>query len=140
MIQLFLIVFLLGYETNNMVSKRVVHSRASRGYIPSKNKLNDRARRVSELFKAFSNKLPKSTKPKMISFSEKMLRVCEIDDYFSGRNPYVSGVGVFVFACRRFSPNGKSTVTYQDIKDKCGRFATGQSFQDMLNYFAKRFP
>ena len=33
-----------------MVSKRVVHSRASRGYIPSKNKLNDRARRVNEIF------------------------------------------------------------------------------------------
>lgn len=82
MIQLFLIVFVLGYEKHNMVSKRVVSSRASRGYIPSKNKLNDRARRVSELFKAFSNKLPKYTKPKMISFSEKVLRVCEIDDFF----------------------------------------------------------
>ena len=139
MIQLFLIVFLLGYETNNMVSKRVVRSRASRGYIPSKNKLNDRARRVSELFKAFSNKLLKSTKPKMISFSEKLLRVCEIDDFFSGRNPFISGTAVFVFSVRRFSPNGKSPVTYREMQE-LEPFATGQSFQDMLNYFSKRFP
>jgi len=123
-----------------MVSKRVVHSRASRGYIPSKNKLNDRARRVNEIFEKFSSQIPESDRKKMISFSVNLLRVCEIDDYFSGRNPYVSGVAVFVFTCRRFSYNHKCPVTYQDIKDKCGRFATGQSFQDMLNYFAERFP
>jgi len=123
-----------------MVSKRVVHLRASRGHIPSANKLNDRARRVTELFKAFSSQIPNSNKVKMINFSQKLLRVCEIEDYFSGRNPYVSGVAVFVFSVRRFSPSGKSPVTYQDIKDKCGSFATGQSFQDMLNDFAKRFP
>ena len=123
-----------------MVSKRVVHLRAKDGYIPSKNKLNDRAQRANEIFEKFSSRIPESDRKKMISFSVKLLRDCEKEDYFSGRNPYVSGVAVFVFACRRFSPNCKCPVTYQDIKDKCGHFATGQSFQDMLNYFSKMFP
>ena len=121
-----------------MVSKRVVRSRASRGYIPSENKLNDRARRVSELFQKFSHKLPESNKPKMIRFSEKLLRVCEIDDFFSGRNPFISGTAVFVFSCRRFSLSGKSPVTYREMKE-LEHFATGQSFVDMLDYFAERF-
>jgi len=133
-----LIVFVLGNEKHNMVSKRVVRSRASRGYIPSKNKLNDRAQRVSELFKAFSHRLPKSTKPKMINFSTKLLKFCQKEDFFSGRNPFVSGTAVFVFSVRRFSPNGKSPVTYLEMKE-LEPFATGQSFVDMLDYFAKKF-
>ena len=75
----------------------------------------------------------------MISFSEKLLRVCEIDDFFSGRNPFISGTAVFVFSVCRFSPNGKSPVTYREMQE-LEPFATGQSFQDMLNYFSKRFP
>jgi len=122
----------------NMVSKRVVRSRASHGYIPSENKLNDRARRVDQLFKTFRSDLPKSDRTKMINFSVKMLRVCEKDDFFSGRNPFISGTAVFVFACRRFSPNGKSPVTYSEMQE-LEHFSTGQSFQDMLNYFTKRF-
>ena len=122
-----------------MVSRNVVRSRASRGYIPSENKLNDRARRVSELFKTFQFNLPKSDRTKMINFSVKMLRVCEKDDFFSGRNPFISGTAIFVFTCRRFSPNCKCPVTYYDLKE-LEHFATGKSFTDMLDRFKAKFP
>jgi len=123
----------------NMVSKRVVRSRASRGYIPSENKLNDRAQRTLQLFKVFSHKLPNSTKPKMINFSTKLLKFCQKEDFFSGKNPFISGTAVFVFSIRRFSPNDKSPVTIREIQE-IEHFATGRSFYDMLDYFAKKFP
>jgi len=132
--------FTLIWVDEIMVRKGIVRARARKGILPSKNQGNDRARVVSQLFKTFSSYLSNDTKPKMINFSKEVLEIGESDAIFSGKDPYISGIAVFVFACRKFSYNGRCPVTYNQIRFELGHFVAGQSFLSMLKDLAKKFP
>jgi len=124
----------------SLVRKGIVKSRVRRGIIPSKNPGNDRARTVSQLFKTFSTHLPDDKKSKMINFSRQVLEIGESDAIFSGKDPYISGIAVFVYSCRKFSDNGRCPVTYDQIRLGLGHFASGQNFLILLKQLSKKFP
>ena len=123
-----------------MVRKGIVKSRVRRGIIPSKNPQNDRARTVSQLFEMFSTRLPDNKKSKMINFSRQILEIGESDAIFSGKDPYISGIAVFVYSCRKFSDDGRCYVTYEQIRFALGHFAAGQNFLMLLKQLSKKFP
>lgn len=123
-----------------MVRKGIVKSRVKRGVIPSKNPQNDRARTVSQLFKIFRTYLPHNKRSKTINFSRQILEIGESDAIFSGKDPYISGIAVFVYSCRKFSINGRCPVTYDQIRNELGHFASGRNFLMLLEQLSKKFP
>jgi len=122
-----------------LVRKGITGSRARRGIIPSKEPAKDRARTVHTLFKIFKDYLPAKNRKNMINFSIQVLEIGESDAVFSGKDPYISGIAVFVFCCRKYSDNGRCPITYNQIRQSLGHFAAGQSFTSMLNQLSKKF-
>ena len=123
-----------------MVRKGIVSSRVRHGIIPSKYPGEDRARTVHLLFKIFKDNLPAKNRAKIIKFSTRILVKGERAAVFSGKDPYISGIAVFVFCCRKYSVNNKCPITYNQIRDSLGHFAAGQSFTSMLKQLSKKFP
>ena len=122
-----------------MVRKGIVRSRVKHGIIPSKYQGEDRARIVYLLFKIFWNYLPAKDREKMVKLSTRVLVKGERTTVFSGKDPYISGIAVFVFCCREYSVNNKCPITYNQIRESIGHFATGQSFTLMLKQLSKKF-
>ena len=122
-----------------MVRKGITRSRVRRGIIPSKEPAKDRARTVHTLFKIFKDNLPAENKTNIINFSKQVLEIGESDAVFSGKDPYISGIAVFVFCCRKYSDNDKCPITYNQIRESLGHFAAGQSFTSMLKQLSKKF-
>jgi len=121
-----------------MVRKGIPSARARRGIIPS-DPFKDRARTVHYLIKTFENYFTKSQRDSMAKLATKILKVGDRKLLFSGRDPYVSGVTIFVYVCRRFSSDGKCVVTYDDIRTTCAHFASGASFMGLLKTLSKKF-
>jgi len=122
-----------------MVRKGIVRSRVRRGIIPGKYPAKDRARTVHTLFKIFKDYLPAGKRMDTIKFSKQVLEIGESDAIFSGKDPYISGIAVFVFCCRKFSDNNKCPITYNQIRMSLGHFAAAQSFTSMLKQLSKKF-
>lgn len=122
-----------------MVRKGAPHERVRKGNIPSDDPAKDRARIVHTLFTIFKNRLDDDKRPQMIKKSEEILVIGDSDRLFDGKDPYVSGVAVFVSICRHFSYNGKCPVTYDEIRNELGNFASGNNFINMLKTLSTRF-
>lgn len=114
----------------NMVAKGVVKKRVKRGIIPSKDPTNDRAHTVFRLFELYSDSLPKKEKPLMINFTTHMLKEGYEKNFFSGKDPTISGIIVFLIAIERFNPYGWQLVTRNDIRRDFIKFGGGESFVD----------
>lgn len=114
-----------------MVRKGIVEKRAKRGIIPSKNPTNDRARTVSALFTLYSSILPEKEKPLMINFATHMLKEGEKINLFSGKDPMISGIVVFLVAIERFNPHSWSLVSRNDIRQDFSHFAAGEYFMKL---------
>ena len=121
-----------------MVRKGVTSKRVKRGIIPG-DPFKNRARTVHLLIKTFEGDFAKSQKNSMAKLSKEILEVGDVDLLFSGKDPYVSGVAIFVYVCRRFSPDKRCIVTYDDIRTNVAPFSSGLSFLIMLKSLKKRF-
>jgi len=122
-----------------MARKGLGSERARKGTIASRNYLNDRARTVERLFKVFKNRLESNKRVKMITKCENILRTGQRKRLFDGKDPYVAGVAIFVAVTRHFSYNLKCPVTYDEIRNECGPFASASTFTSMLRLLAKEF-
>ena len=111
-----------------MVRKGIVKVRAGPGIIPSNNHTNDRARTVTNLFKIFSDRLPENDRPKMINFSTQILREGENKLLFSGKDPMISRIVIFLVSTEYFCPFSDNYVTRADIKREFMHFAGTDSF------------
>ena len=120
-----------------MVRKGVVRARARKGILHS-DPFKDRARTVHFLIKTFEKRFTKTERNSMAKLAKEILEVGDVDLLFSGKDPYVSGVTIFVYVCRRFVDRYYG-VTYNDIRSEAADFATGQSFQNMLKNLKKKF-
>lgn len=120
-----------------MVRKGIVSRRVGHGIIPSKEPGKDRARTVHLLFRIFKNRLPVKNRVDMIKLSRKVLVIGERDTVFSGKDPYISGIAVFVFCCKKYSVNNKCPITYNQIRASLGHFAAAKSFTSMLKQLSK---
>jgi hypothetical protein len=119
-----------------MVRKGIINKRAKRGIIPS-DPFKDRARTVHLLIKTFDRYFDKSEKTSMANKAQDILNVGDVDLIFSGKTPYVSGVAIFVYLYRRFSPY--CGITYNDIRESVADFSSGASFVNMLNTLKTKF-
>jgi len=118
-----------------MVRKGVVRGRIKDGIISSNNPVNDRERTVSRLFEIYSWLLPKDEKPKMINFSTHMLK----EEVFSGKDPMISGIIVFMIAVERFTPKSYKYITRAEIKRDFTHFAGGDSFTNFKEELEYKF-
>ena len=121
-----------------MVRKGIPNKRAKRGIIPS-DPFKDRAHTVHLLITTFEKYFIKNQRDSMANLATKILTVGDADMIFSGKDPYVSGVAVFVYVCKRFSPNQRCIIKYDAIRDKVANFSAGGSFQNMLKTLKERF-
>lgn len=122
-----------------MVRKGIVGARAKRGIIPSKDPFKDRARTVYYIIRKFEIYFTKSQRDSMAKLATKIIKIGDKESLFSGRDPYISGVAIFFYVCRRFSYDSKCIVTYDDVRTNCAHFSSGSSFVGMLNMLSKRF-
>lgn len=121
-----------------MVRKGIPNARAKRGIIPSE-PFKDRARTVHFLIKKFEHRFTESQRKDIANVAKEILEVGDADNLFSGRDPFPSGVAIFVYLCRRFSYDQKCAVTYADIRENVAHFSSGDSFVKMLGILKKRF-
>lgn len=121
-----------------MVRKGITNARARRGILPS-DPFKDRAHTVHYLIRTFESYFAKTERDSMANFAKEILVVGDAGLLFSGKDPFISGVAIFVYVCRRFSPDGKCVVTYDDIRTTVAHFSSGASFVSMLKTLKKRF-
>lgn len=123
-----------------MVRKNAPHERAKKGIIPTDDPSKDRARTVHTLFTKFKYRLNTDEKifSQMVDKSREILEIGDSDRLFDGRDPYVSGVAVFVVVCRHFSDDHKCPITYNEIRES-GHFASGKNFVSLLETLTKKF-
>jgi len=121
-----------------VVRKGIPNKRAKRGIIPS-HPFKDRAHNVHYIIEKFEDKFSKNQRNSMAKLATEILEVGDADLLFSGKDPFISGVAIFVYVCRRFSPNKQCIVKYDDIRDRVAHFSAGGSYQNMLKSLKKRF-
>ena len=121
---------------NLMVRTGIPEKRAKRGIIPS-DPFKDRARTVHHLIKTFESRFGESEIESIAKTAKEILEVGDVDLIFSDKDPYVSGVAIFVYLQRKFSPY--SGITYNDIREQVAHFSSGANFVGMLNKLQKRF-
>lgn len=121
-----------------MVRKGIPNARAKRGIIPS-DPFKDRAHVVYLLIKKFEYRFNESQRKDIANVAKEILEVGDVDMLFSGKDPFISGVAIFVYLCRRFSFDQKCAVTYADIRENVAHFSSGDSFVKMLTTLKKRF-
>ncbi|MGI0056569.1 MAG: hypothetical protein ACREAK_04255 [Nitrosarchaeum sp.] len=122
-----------------MVRKRIPHVRARRGIIPTNDPAKDRARTVHALLKIFKDDLDKNQRISMANTAKEILVIGESDAIFSGKDPLVSGIAIFIYVCRRFSYDCNCPITYDEIREKFVHFAAGYTFVGMLKTLSKKF-
>ncbi len=122
-----------------MVRKGIVRARARRGIISSKDPFKDRARTVHYIIKTFEKYFTKSQRDSMARLATKIIKIGDKEALFSGKDPFISGVAIFFYVCRQFSPNGNCIVTYDDVRTNCAHFASAGSFVAILKMLSKRF-
>lgn len=124
-----------------MVRRDAPHERAKKGIIPTDNPFKDRARTVHMLFKRYGDRLTYNKKEleKIVDKSVEILEIGGSDRLFDGRDPYVSGIAVFVAVTRHFSYDHKCPVTYDEIREDFGKFASGTNFVSLLRKIIKNF-
>ena len=120
-----------------MVRKGIPNARAKRGIISSGDPFKDRARTVHHLIKTFENRFDKEEKKSIANLAKKILEIGYADSLFSGKDWWVSGVAIFVYLYRRFSPY--CDITYNDIRENIAYFSSGASFVNMLKILKKEF-
>lgn len=119
-----------------MVRTGIPNARAKRGIIPS-DPFKDRAHTVYHLIKTFDSYFDKPQKESMAKTAKEILEVGDADLLFSGKDPYVSGVAIFVYLYRRFAFS--DLITYNEIRERVAHFSSGASFVHMLKTLKKRF-
>lgn len=121
----------------HMVKRGIPNARAKRGIISSGDPFKDRARTVHLLIKTFESRFDKEEKKSIANLAKDILEIGSADSLFSGKDWWISGVAIFVYLYRRFSPY--CGITYNDIRENVAHFSSGDSFVRMLKALKKNF-
>ncbi|MGD8431730.1 MAG: hypothetical protein PVG23_04045 [Nitrosopumilaceae archaeon] len=121
-----------------MVRSGIPQKRAKKGIIPG-DPFKTRAKTVHFLIKKFGHKFSKEQRTEMANLGKEILEVGDADYLFLGKDPFISGVAIFVYLTRRVYPYRPYAVTYGDIREESAHFASGANFVKLLKDLKKRF-